>query len=104
MGGEYLYQKLSEIPEVKLYGPAIQRTGLAAFNVEGIHATDLAFFLDQEGIAIRSGHHCTQPLHARLDVAGSLRASVYFYNDKQDIDLFINKLKETIQMFSVLYA
>ena len=68
-------------------------------NSATVHATDLSFFLDQEGIAVRTGHHCTQPLHKELKLAGSIRASLYFYNSKEDIDIFIQKLVETTQMF-----
>lgn len=100
--GEYLYQRLSEIEGLELYGPATSsasRTGLVAFNSKTIHATDLSFFLDQEGVAVRTGHHCAQPLHKQLGVAGSIRASLYFYNSKSEIDTFIDKLKDTISMF-----
>merc|ERR1712232_190261 len=91
---------------VRTYGPkagdgeTCTRASLVAFNVEGVHASDLAFFLDQDGVAIRTGHHCTQPLHKNfLDAGGSARASCYFYNSKKDIDIFVEKLKSTIAMF-----
>lgn len=103
--GKYLYERLEEIAGLTLYGPNSQsskRTGLVAFNSDKIHATDLSFFLDQEGVAVRTGHHCTQPLHALLGAAGSIRASLYFYNNKNDVDLFIRKLKDTIEMFESL--
>jgi len=72
---------------------------LVAFNSDKVHASDLAFFLDQEGLAIRSGHHCTQPLHRLLGAKGSARASLYFYNTKEEVDTFITKLQETIDFF-----
>lgn len=99
--GQYLYQQLETIDGLTLYGPkgTGKRTGLTAFNCASVHATDVSFFLDQEGVAVRTGHHCTQPLHAQLGASGSIRASLYFYNDKQDIDTFIVKLKEVIDMF-----
>jgi cysteine desulfurase/selenocysteine lyase len=100
--GKYLYEQLETIEGLQLYGPSSSsatRTGLVAFNSKDIHASDLSFFLDQEGVALRSGHHCTQPLHSKLGAAGSIRASVYFYNNQEDIDTFIEKLKEVIQMF-----
>lgn len=103
--GNYLYQQLATIPDLTLYGPSpdvADRTGLVAFNHRSIHSMDMSFFLDQEGVAIRTGHHCTQPLHAKLGVAGSMRASLYFYNDKQEVDRFISILKSTIAMFSTL--
>ena len=101
--GRYLYEQLDSLGTLQLYGPrpssTKERTGLVAFNSATVHATDLSFFLDQEGIAVRTGHHCTQPLHKELQLAGSIRASLYFYNSKEDIDTFIQKLKETTLMF-----
>ena len=74
--GKYLYEQLATIDDLVLYGPAPaidpdekpNRTGLVTFNSKSVHATDLSFFLDQEGVAVRTGHHCTQPLHAALGV------------------------------------
>ena len=110
--GKYLYEQLAAVGGLTLYGPApgpapgaaVVRTGLVAFNCPSVHATDLSFFLDQQGVAVRTGHHCTQPLHAQVGAAGSVRASLYFYNDKADVDAFIRHLKETIQMFGDLEA
>ncbi len=98
----YLVEKLAEIPQLRIYGPAIgkERAALAAFNVEGIHGSDLSTLLDHEGVAIRSGHHCTQPLHRLFNASGSARASVYFYNTRQEIDTFIIALKDTIDFFN----
>ena len=101
----YLFRKLAPIPNLRIYGtpPDINgegRAALAAFNVTGIHASDLATLLDHEGIAIRSGHHCTQPLHRLLDASGSARVSLYFYNTRDEIDRFIVALKETIDFFT----
>ena len=100
----YLFDQLNKIPDLKIYGnqPTPEgegRAALAAFNVKGIHASDLATLLDNEGIAIRSGHHCTQPLHRYLEISGSARASLYFYNTREEIDTFIAALKETIDFF-----
>lgn len=101
----YLFQKLATVPNLRIYGnqPDTQgkgRAALAAFNVTNLHANDVATLLDHEGVAIRSGHHCTQPLHRLLDVSGSARASLYFYNTRTEIDQFIVALKETIDFFS----
>ena len=101
----YLFKKLETIPNIRIYGAKPDQHGegraaLAAFNVPGIHASDLATLLDHEGIAIRSGHHCTQPLHRLFDASGSARASLYFYNTRDEIDRFIIALKETIDFFT----
>jgi cysteine desulfurase/selenocysteine lyase len=100
----YLFKKLATIPNLRIYGPKPTlegkgRAALASFNVEGIHGNDLATLLDQEGIAIRSGHHCTQPLHRYLNISGSARASLYFYNTFEEIDSFILALQDTIDFF-----
>jgi cysteine desulfurase/selenocysteine lyase len=101
----YLFKKLADIPNLKIYGkqPDVNghgRAALAAFNVQGVHANDLATLLDHEGVAIRSGHHCTQPLHRLFDASGSARASLYFYNTFAEIDAFIVALQETIEFFT----
>ncbi|MEO1591225.1 MAG: SufS family cysteine desulfurase [Cyanobacteria bacterium J06632_22] len=101
---QYLYQRLAEVPQVTLYGPmpaadGSGRAAIATFTVDGIHAQDLSTFLDQSGVAIRSGHHCTQPLHQILGVTSTARASLYFYNTRAEVDSFIQALKETIEFF-----
>ena len=101
----YLFEGLRQIPDLRIYGPQPTaegkgRAALASFNVNGIHANDLSTLLDHEGVAIRSGHHCTQPLHRILGVSGTARASLYFYNTRKEIDAFIVALKETIDFFS----
>ncbi|XP_010692099.2 cysteine desulfurase 1, chloroplastic [Beta vulgaris subsp. vulgaris] len=102
---DYLYGKLASVPKVRIYGPkptqTVRRAALCSFNVENIHPTDIATFLDQQhGVAIRSGHHCAQPLHRHLGTNASARASLYFYNTKEDVDLFIEALDDTIAFFS----
>lgn len=104
----YLYEKISAVPQVTLYGPKPEadgsgRAAIATFTVEGLHAQDLSTFLDQSGIAIRSGHHCTQPLHRLLGVDSTARASLYFYNTPAEIDAFIQALKETIEFFGNIF-
>ena len=79
------------------------RAALATFTVEGVHAQDLSTLLDQSGIAIRSGHHCTQPLHRQLGVDSTARASLYFYNTKAEIDMFIAALKDTLEFFKSVF-
>lgn len=105
----YLFKQLNQIPAIRIYGPQPQddgsgRAALAAFTAGDIHPHDLATLLDQAGIAIRSGHHCTQPLHRYLQIASTARVSLYFYNTREEIDLFIAALKETIDFFSGIFA
>lgn len=101
---KYLYEQLNAIPNVCIYGPApdsVYRAPLCSFNVKNIHPTDIATILDeQHGIAIRSGHHCAQPLHRYLGVNASARASLHFYNTREEIDVFIAALKDTINFFT----
>ena len=104
----YLYEKITQVPQVTLYGPAPQKDGsgraaIATFTVDGVHAQDLSTLLDQSGIAIRSGHHCTQPLHHILGVTSTARASLYFYNTPTEIDAFISSLEETVDFFSSIF-
>ncbi|KAK2380777.1 cysteine desulfurase 1, chloroplastic [Trifolium repens] len=103
--GTYLYERLLSVPNIRIYGPApskeVKRASLCSFNVENLHPTDLATFLDQQhGVAIRSGHHCAQPLHRYLGVNASARASLYFYNTKEDVDNFIHALHDTVSFFN----
>jgi cysteine desulfurase/selenocysteine lyase len=105
----YLYTQLSQIPGLHIYGPkpdekGYGRAALAAFNVDGLNASDLATLLDHEGVAIRTGHHCTQPLHRLLGITGSARASLYFYNTQAEIDRFVRALQETIDFFQTALA
>ncbi|AUT01509.1 cysteine desulfurase [Nostoc sp. CENA543] len=105
----YLFQELAKIPQVRIYGPKPDakgegRAALAAFTVEGIHANDLSTLLDQEGVAIRSGHHCTQPLHRHLGLPATARVSLSFYNTREEIDVFIKALKETIDFFVGIFG
>ncbi|GAB2220835.1 hypothetical protein Droror1_Dr00008511 [Drosera rotundifolia] len=102
---DYLYESLQSVPNLRIYGPkpswTVQRAALCSFNVENIQSTDFATLLDQlHGVAIRSGHHCAQPLHRHLGINASARASLYFYNTKDDVDYFIEALKDTITFFS----
>lgn len=100
----YLFEKLNQIPEVTIYGPQPNTNGegraaLASFTVKNLHPNDLSTMLDEAGVAIRSGHHCAQPLHQYLNISSTARASLSFYNTRDDIDVFIAALKETIEFF-----
>ncbi|MGA0200722.1 MAG: aminotransferase class V-fold PLP-dependent enzyme, partial [Prochlorotrichaceae cyanobacterium] len=79
------------------------RAALAAFTAGEVHPHDLSTILDQAGIAIRAGHHCTQPLHRQLKVQSTARASLYFYNTKPEIDRFIEALQEAVDFFAAIF-
>jgi len=103
--GSYLYESLISVPNVRIYGPAPSQTDhrapLCSFNVENIHPTDIAQILDlQHGVAIRSGHHCAQILHRTLGINASARASLHFYNTKEEVDVFVDALKATIDVLT----
>jgi cysteine desulfurase/selenocysteine lyase len=90
--GQVLASGLAGIPGVRLLGPAPgePRLGLASFEVDGVHPHDVAQYLDSLGIAVRAGHHCAEPLHRRLGLTGSTRASTYLYTTDEEIDAFLN--------------
>ncbi len=95
---QYLYEELEKINKVKIFGPKSNlRSGLVSFTVDDIHPHDLTTFLNKYGICVRSGHHCAQPLHQKLNIVATTRASVYIYNTREDIDYFINSLQEIIK-------
>ncbi|MBT2565622.1 SufS family cysteine desulfurase [Arthrobacter sp. ISL-85] len=89
--GQRMVEGLESIPGIRVLGPAAgkDRIGLAAFDVEGVHAHDVGQFLDSRGIAVRVGHHCAQPLHRRLGLTATTRASAYLYNTTDDVDRFL---------------
>lgn len=97
----YALQKLSTIKEVIIYGPKNpeKQSGIISFNIRGVHAHDIASIFNESGIAIRSGHHCCQPLINRLNVSSTARMSFYFYNTKEDIDHAIEAIKHVKQIF-----
>jgi cysteine desulfurase/selenocysteine lyase len=85
---------------VRVIGPpADQRCGVVSFTVDSIHPHDLAQLLDREGIAIRAGRHCAQPLHTRLGLAATARASFYLYNDRQEIDRLVEAVQKVQGFF-----
>lgn len=105
----YLHQQLQQIPEIRVYGPQPTANGegraaLAAFTAGEVHPHDLSTILDQAGVAIRAGHHCTQPLHRYLKAQSTARASLYFYNTREEIDVFITSLKEGIEFFGSIFG
>lgn len=97
--GEYAYRRLSEIEDITLYGPAKDRTGLVSFSLPDVHPHDLSQLLNEEGIAIRSGHHCTQPLMRRLGTVATARASFYLYNTEEEVDALIGAIGSAREFF-----
>ena len=94
------FERLSQIEEVKIYGPPIaRRSGVISFTLGDVHPHDLATILDGEGVCIRAGNHCTQPLMRRLDVSATARASFYIYNDRSDIDALVDGVLKAKEIF-----
>ena len=98
---DYVLPKLHEIDGITTYGPQDPKhhTGVIAFNLDGIHPHDVATALDMEGIAVRAGHHCAQPLMNYLNLPATARASFYFYNTKEDADRLIEAIQATKEFF-----
>jgi len=97
----YALERLEEIPGVRVYGPSADRKGgVAAFTLEGVHPHDIAQVLDRDGVAVRAGHHCAQPLHERFDLAATARASFYLYNTREDVDRLVVSLYRVKQLFA----
>lgn len=96
----YGLEILSQNENITLYGKAKKRGGVIPFNVKNIHPHDLAKFLDTDGICIRAGHHCAQPIMNKLGVSATARASFYLYNTKEDIESLAESIKKTVGIFS----
>ena len=101
--GQQLVNGLGEIPGVTVLGPGIgqERVGLASFDVAGVHSHDIGQFLDDRAIAVRVGHHCAQPLHRRLGVTSSTRASAYLYTTEDEVNEFLSALSDATRFFGV---
>ena len=97
--GKYAYRRLSEIEGITIYGPKEDRTGLVSFALPDVHPHDISQLLDEEGIAIRSGHHCTQPLMRRLGTVATARASFYLYNTEEEVDRLADALVRVREFF-----
>jgi cysteine desulfurase/selenocysteine lyase len=97
--GAYAYAKLSALKHLRLFGPHIGRAGLVSFLINNVHAHDVVTVADQGGVALRGGHHCNQPLMRKLGVESTARASFYFYNTTEEIDRFIEVVKEIQKFF-----
>lgn len=97
----YALEKLKKLDGIELYGPeGSDRGGIIPFNITGVHPHDVATALDQEGIAVRAGHHCAQPLMKELGVQSTARASFYFYNTEAEVDSFVSALEKTRDFFN----
>lgn len=98
----YALEQMKTVPDIFIYGPKdpAKKGGIVAFNIKGVHSHDIGTILDNEGIAIRAGHHCAQPLMIDCGVSAMARASFYFYNTKQEIDILVKALKKAKEMFS----
>jgi len=95
---EKALEQLLKIEELEIYNPTCE-TGIITFNVRGVHPHDAASVFDKEGVCIRAGHHCAQPITHFLNQISTIRASFYFYNDLNDVEKFINAVKETVEFF-----
>ena len=100
---KYALDRLSKINGIKLYGTSdmSKRGGVISFNFADIHPHDLATIIDEDGVAIRSGHHCAQVLMEKLDIAATSRASFYIYNTKEEVDVLINSLSRAARLFKL---
>jgi cysteine desulfurase/selenocysteine lyase len=97
---QYATRKLLEIDGLIIYGTSNRKTSVISFNVNGIHPYDIGSILDKMGVAVRTGHHCAQPIMDYYQISGTVRASFSFYNTKKEIDIFIKSLDIAIQMLS----
>ncbi|EMA52919.1 aminotransferase class V-fold PLP-dependent enzyme [Halococcus thailandensis] len=98
---EYAMERLESFDDIEIYGPpADERAGLVSFNLDGVHAHDLASIMNDHAVAIRPGDHCTQPLHDVLGTAASARASFYLYNTKEEVDELIAAIDEARELFA----
>ena len=101
----YALDKMNEVEGMTIFGPSDpgQRAGLVTFNIDDVHPHDVATVLDAEGIAVRAGHHCAQPLMKWLNVSATARASFYLYNTEEDIDKLVAGLVKTKEFFSDVF-
>jgi len=96
---EYATQQIAQVPGLRIIGTANEKTSVLSFVLEDIHPHDIGTFLDFEGVAIRTGHHCTQPLMQRYNIPATSRASFAMYNTKEEVDVLISGLKKIIEVF-----
>ncbi|MFT3744107.1 MAG: cysteine desulfurase [Pyrinomonadaceae bacterium] len=97
---EYATQRLGDIPEVKIIGTAAEKASVLSFTIEDIHPHDIGTILDQQGIAVRAGHHCAQPVMEFFDVPATARASFAFYNTREEVDKLADAVQKVIEVFA----
>jgi cysteine desulfurase/selenocysteine lyase len=96
----YAVEKLSALSGVRLIGTAKERAGVISFVIENVHPHDVGTILDQEGVAIRTGHHCAQPIMQRFGIPATARASFAFYNTKEEVDALVNGITKVQEVFA----
>jgi len=97
---EYALERLEEVPGLKVFGPSAQdKGGVAAFTFDGVHPHDVAQILDRDGIAVRAGHHCAQPLHEKFGITATSRASFYLYSTKDEVDKLVEGIYKVKEIF-----
>lgn len=96
----YAYEQLATLKDIRLFGPKTGRAGLVSFLLKDVHAHDVVTLADQGGVALRGGHHCTQPLMHKLGVESTARASFYFYNTREEVDRFVEVVREIQRFFA----
>jgi cysteine desulfurase/selenocysteine lyase len=97
---EYATEKLQEIEGLRIYGTSAEKTAVISFNIGDIHPYDIGTIIDKLGIAVRTGHHCAQPVMDFYKIPGTVRASFSFYNTKEEIDIFVEAVKRAKNMLS----
>ena len=97
---QYAMERLEETSGIRVIGPKSGRGGVVSFVLNGVHPHDIAQLLDAEGIAVRAGHHCAQPLHLKYGLPATTRASFYLYNTKDEVDMLINGLEKVKKTFA----
>ena len=97
---EYATQRLSDIPGVTIVGTAAEKASVLSFTIEGIHPHDIGTILDQDGIAVRAGHHCAQPVMKHFEVPATARASFAFYNTREEVDKLVDSVQKVIEVFA----
>ena len=95
---EYATRKLLEIDGLRIYGTAKNKTAVISFNIEGVHPYDIGSILDKLGIAVRTGHHCAQPIMDFFKIPGTVRASFCFYNTKEEVDVLVDGVNRAKNM------